>query len=291
MSWRTVIVAERAKIDYRMGYMVVRGKELHRVFMDEVGMVIIESTAVSLTAAWVSECLRRKIKLMFCDGKRNPAGEVLPYYGSGETSKNLRLQIQWSRERKGAVWACVVAEKLRQQAAVLEEFGCPEEAEKLRAYCGDIQPGDATNREGHGAKVYFNALFGRGFTRESLDPRNGALNYGYAILLSLCNREIAAAGYATQLGIFHDNMFNSFNLGSDMMEPFRPLIDRHVAEMTFREFGPEEKRSLINVMNQPVTVRGRQTIVSQAVREGCRRILEAMERGELAPLREAWYEA
>lgn len=105
MTWRTVVVAHRAKIDYTMGYMVVRGQEQHRVFLDEVGTVMIESTAVSLTAAWLSECLRRKIKVIFCDERRNPAGEVLPYRGSGGTSRQVRHQIRWTE----APWSFTAA--------------------------------------------------------------------------------------------------------------------------------------------------------------------------------------
>lgn len=290
MTWRTVVVAHRAKIDYTMGYMVVRGQEQHRVFLDEVGTVMIESTAVSLTAAWLSECLRRKIKVIFCDERRNPAGEVLPYRGSGGTSRQVRRQIRWTEERKAAVWACIAAEKIRQQAAVLADFGCGEEAEQLRRYAAAVGPGDRDNREGHAAKVYFHALCGRGFSRRDGDLRNRALNYGYAVLLSACNREIAAAGYLTQLGIFHDNVFNPFNLGSDLMEPFRPLVDRCVLQQPLREFGPAEKHVVAAVLHQTVTAEGRRVLAGQAVSLGCRRVLEAMETGETDGLREPWYE-
>ena len=91
--------------------------------------------------------------------------------------------------------------------------------------------GDATNREGHAAKVYFNALFGMDFTRTAENSINAALNYGYSLLLSTCTREIAINGYITQLGLFHDNMFNPFNLAFDLMEPFRPLVDNLIKQM------------------------------------------------------------
>lgn len=163
MSWRTVIIADRAKIDYAMGYMAVRGRDVRKVFMDEIGTVVIESTAVSLTAAWVSECLRRKIKIIFCDGKHDPAGEVIPYYGSGDTSRKVREQAKWTAERKAEAWQCVIREKIRQQAAVLREFGFDEDAGQLDEYREGVQPGDRDNREGQAAKVYFHALCGRGF--------------------------------------------------------------------------------------------------------------------------------
>ena len=88
--------------------------------------------------------------------------------------------------------------------------------------------GDVTNREGHAAKVYFNALFGKDFTRTEECPINAALNYGYALILSCFNREIVSNGYITQIGLFHDNMFNPYNLSSDLMEPYRVVVDRMV---------------------------------------------------------------
>ena len=95
----------------------------------------------------------------------------------------------------------------------------------LNGYIKEIKFNDATNREGHAAKVYFNALFGMNFNRNADNAINAALNYGYSIILSAVNREVVSNGYLTQLGLFHDNMFNQFNLSCDIMEPLRILID------------------------------------------------------------------
>lgn len=284
MGWRTIIVAERAKIDYRMGYMVVRGEAQHRVFMDEIRMVIVESTSVSLTAAWMNECIRRKVKVLFCDEKRNPVWEAIPSSGRYDTSRKIRQQIRWETEKKQAVWQRIIREKIRQQADVLMLYGLAEEAEKLQGYSLDVQAGDSTNREGHAAKVYFNALFGPAFSRQGEAEVNAGLNYGYAVLLSLCNREIAANGYLTQLGIFHDNIFNPFNLGSDLMEPFRPLIDRYVLAMEWKWFGTKEKRQIVNILNEKVCVMGKRVSVAHAVSLGIRKVLSVMEGAEMDTL-------
>ena len=116
-----------------------------------------------------------------------------------------------------------------------------EEAELLSSYLQQIAWNDETNREGHAAKVYFNALFGLDFTRTEDNLINAALNYGYSIILSSFTREIVANGYITQLGLFHDNMFNQFNLASDLMKPFRPLVDKCVLGMKLEQFEHEEK--------------------------------------------------
>lgn len=83
------------------------------------------------------------------------------------------------------------------------------------------------------------------FTRTEDNIINAALNYGYTIILSAFTREIVANGYLTQLGIFHDNMFNQFNLASDFMEPFRVLVDREVFRLNLTKFEHEEKMQLV----------------------------------------------
>lgn len=206
--------------------MVVRSDEVHRIFLDEIAVVIIENPAVAMTGCLLSELMERKIKVIFCDRRHTHQGELTPYYGSHDSSRKLRTQIAWDDTVKGVVWGHIIAQKIGQQARFLAELGFQREAVILEEYISQMEFQDASNREGHAAKVYFNAVFGMDFSRRSDHPLNAALNYGYTILLSAFNREIAACGYATQLGLHHDNVFNQFNLSSDLMEPFRILIDR-----------------------------------------------------------------
>ena len=128
--------------------------------------------------------------------------------------------------------------KIKNQALLLKYYGL-EQYKLLEGYINELEFNDETNREGHAAKVYFNALFGKSFSRNDDVPVNAALNYGYSLILSCVNREIVCSGYLTQLGIFHDNMFNPFNLGCDLMEPFRPIVDFCVKSMMPKEFGKE----------------------------------------------------
>lgn len=240
MSWRVVVITKRAKLDLQLGKMVVRSDETVRIVLSEISTIIIESTAVSLTTSLIAELAKRKIKVIFCDEKRNPSCELVNYYGSHDTSNKVRRQIVWKQNTKEAVWTEIVTEKIRKQKELLEALG-KEEAALLASYLKEIEWNDETNREGHAAKVYFNALFGMDFTRTEDNFINAALNYGYSIILSAFTREVVANGYITQLGLFHDNMFNQFNLASDLMEPFRILVDREVTEMKLLQFEHEEK--------------------------------------------------
>lgn len=284
MSWRIVVISKRAKLDYQLGYLVVRNESVTKIHLGEISTLMIESTAVSITTSLLAELAKKKIKVIFCDEKRNPSSELVGYYGSHDTSSKVRNQIQWSRNSKDAVWTEIVTEKIRKQKKLLEYQG-KEESKLLDSYLQEIKWNDETNREGHAAKVYFNALFGLDFTRTTDCPVNAALNYGYSIILSAFTREITANGYITQLGLFHDNMFNQFNLASDLMEPFRVLVDKEVLEMKFEEFEVDEKRRLVNILNHEVVIDGKVQYVNNAVKIYCKSVFDALNENDSSLIR------
>lgn len=275
MSWRTVVITSSAKLDYQMGFLVVRRQDYVKIHISEISVLIIESTAVSLTAALLSELTKKKIKVIFCDEKRNPSSELVPYYGAHDSSAKIRTQVMWTQEIKTAVWTEIVTEKIRKQAQHLEAWNV-EASRMLYAYIKEIQYGDATNREGHAAKVYFNALFGMDFTRNDENSINAALNYGYSLILSIFSREISANGYLTQLGLFHDNMFNPFNLASDLMEPFRPLVDAHVKKLNPVKFEHEEKMEMLRLLQNEILIAGRKECVNNGIKIYCRSVFDAI---------------
>lgn len=284
MSWRIVEITKRAKLDCKLNYLVIRSDETVKIHLSEIYLLLIESTAVSLTAALLCELNKRKIKVIFCDEKRSPDTQLMPYYGSHDTSDKVRRQIAWSADLKCAAWTEIVTEKIRQQATLLEELQKPE-SEMLRGYIEQIEFNDATNREGHAAKVYFNSLFGKAFTRNDDCPINKCLNYGYGLLLSTFNREIAAMGYITQIGLFHDNQFNFYNLSSDLMEPFRPLVDRRVARLQPTDFGHNEKVWLLDLLNTEILIQNKMQTTTAAVRIYCKSVFDALESGDLSLIR------
>lgn len=284
MSWRIVVISKRAKLDYQLGYLVVRNEEVTKIHLSEISTILIESTAATVTTSLLAELTKKKIKVIFCDEKRNPSSELVGYYGSHDTSNKIRKQIQWSRHSKEAIWTEIVTEKIRKQKELLKNLG-KEEAGLLESYLQEIGWNDETNREGHAAKVYFNALFGMTFTRTADCPENAALNYGYSILLSAFAREIVASGYITQLGLFHDNMFNQFNFASDLMEPFRILIDREVVNMPMTEFAQDEKMRLVDILNQEVVIDGRKQYVNNAIKIYCKSVFDALNENDSALIR------
>lgn len=278
MGFRTVVVKSRCKLEFRLNSLIIRGEQEKHIFIGEINTLIVQSTAVSLTAALLCELARRNIKVIFCDEKCEPSSELLPYYGTGNTSKRYRAQADWGETAKAEVWRSIIRRKILAQRDVLLARGFPERAEMLEEYAAEVTPNDETNREGHAAKVYFNCILGEGNSRQSGGFLNGCLNYGYAVILSACNREIVAAGYCTQLGVHHINEFNEFNFGCDLMEPLRPIVDSRALSLETGD--PEFKRKMADILNLEVLSGGKRTTLDVAIRTYVRSAIAALSGGE-----------
>lgn len=290
MSWRTVVVSSRSKLELKNGYLVIRSDTVKRVHLDEISVLVIENTGSAVTAALLEALWENKTVVIFCDHKRNPGAQLLPYYNSFDCSARVNTQIQWTQDVKDLVWTEIIKEKIRKQAQVIEKLNL-KNSDLLYSYIDEIETGDSTNREGHAAKVYFNSLFGSSFSRSDDCFTNSALNYGYGLLLSLVNREIVANGYLTQLGLFHKNVFNQFNLSSDLMEPFRPLFDLIVYSMPKgNDLEHDDKLFLLNTLNERVQIgKSKQTVIN-AVGIYVKSVLDALDNNDLSLIKFYEYE-
>lgn len=284
MSWRIVAVTKQSKLSYKNGHLIIRNEDVTMIHLSEINTIIIETTAVSLTAYLVSELLKEKIKLIFCDEKNNPQGEVTPYYGAHNSSKKIQQQISWDKEKIGYIWTRIIYEKISNQSDHMKKLNV-DGWDKLCLYLQELQLSDTTNREGHAAKVYFNALFGKGFSRDKDLDINAALNYGYSILLSNFNKEIVANGYLTQLGIKHKNEFNPFNLTSDLMEPFRVLVDEVVYENREEIFNSTIKYKLMDILNKKVRIDNKEQYLTNAIGIYVKSIFKAIENSDIKEMK------
>ena len=290
MTWRTVVIRERAKLDYSLNFMTVRQEAgVRKISLGEIYMVIVENTAVSLSAVLLNELVKNKIKVVFCDEKRNPSSELIQYYGSHDTSLKYKNQLEWSKENKEKIWTRIVYEKIFNQMQFLKKLN-KEEYRLLEQYLSELEWNDSSNREGFAAKVYFNALYGMDFSRNKECFINAALDYGYSIILSAFNREIVASGYFTQLGLCHRNPFNKFNLSSDFMEPFRILVDEEVYKLEGTEFTKDHKNKLINILNKTVIIDDKNQTVANAIKIYCRSLFSALAENDLEYVKMYRYE-
>ncbi len=277
MSFRTVVVSSKCKLSYKGGYLVYRGDDVKTIHLSEINTLIIDSTAVNITTYLICELNKNKIKIIFCDENSNPISEVVPYYGSHNTSKRVDEQINWNKLVTEKVWTSIIKNKMKNQLKLLKQFQLVN-CDIIEKYIGEVELGDKTNREGLSAKVYFRSMFGEEFARDVQNDVNAALNYGYTILLSSFNKEIVSKGYITQLGIKHKNQFNYFNLSSDLMEPFRCLVDKVVYENITKNFDHDYKMLLVDILNKQVKFDGKEQFVSTAIHQYLNSVFNAINK-------------
>ncbi|MBC1378406.1 type II CRISPR-associated endonuclease Cas1 [Listeria innocua] len=247
MGWRTVVVNSHSKLSYKNHHLVFKSAyQQEMIHLSEIDVLILETTDITLTTMLINCLVAENILILFCDDKRLPIGKVLPFYGRHDSSLQLSKQLEWNFESKARVWTEIISQKILNQSTFLSMLNCDEKADSLIKLHETLETFDPTNREGHAARIYFNQLFGNDFTREQENDINSGLNYGYTLLLSVFARELVKSGCMTQFGLKHSNQFNDFNFASDIMEPFRPLVDQIVYEKRNEDF-QVIKRSLFEM--------------------------------------------
>ena len=284
-GWRVIVITGRSKLDLRYNSISIRrdnGTDF--IHIGEVNTLILETTTISITAALMCELIKQKVKVIFCDEKSNPHFELLPFYGSHDCSAKIKEQIAWTDFLKESLWTIIVTEKIENQMKLLKKLN-KEEYKILQEYASQIEYNDNTNREGHSAKIYFSALFGNNFSRNKENSLNAFLNYGYQLLLSTFNKEIVANGYLTQIGIFHKNMFNYYNLSSDLMEPFRVIVDELAYKENPQKFEKDEKRKLQNILNLKFRINNVNHYLSDVIKIYTKSIFDALSSNDLSLVR------
>ena len=277
MSFRTVVITKQSKISYKNRFLVVKQNNDEKyIHLSEIDTIIVDSISVSISAYLLKELSDNKINIIFCDEKHNPFGELSSFYSRHNTSKKIKEQFEWKKTRKEELWSKIVQNKIINQANLLKKIRC-KKYELMLSYVAEVTLGDKTNREGHAAKVYFNELFGKNFSRNDNNNINAALNYGYAVLLSTINKEIISNGYLTQIGIHHKNEFNPFNLTCDLMEPFRIVIDRFVYYNQDRVFNTEYKMDMVNIFNNNYLYLEKRYTLKDIIKMYVKNTLDAME--------------
>ena len=289
MGFRSIVINSRCKLDYSLNYLVVhKGMDAKKILLDEIKLICINSTQVSITTALISECLNKKIKIILSDEKHNPVGEITPYYNNFYTYRKLKEQLSFTEECKGYLWQEIVKNKILNQSLVLKVSGKEKESLILEAYANEVTIDDKQNREGIAAKVYFKTLFGSDFSRDNSCKENIFLDYGYSILLSSINRIVKMYGYYTELGIHHIGESNSFNLSCDFMEPLRPLVDLYVLNGIVNL--DNYKEEYIKMLELPVIFNNRTLFLDNALEEYVESLLFYLKNGDIDKIKFINYE-
>ena len=259
MTWRIVHVNQSERMHLKLDNLVVRkhGEEFV-IPLSDISMIVAEGGDTIVTLRLLSALSKYNIALIVCDNEHLPTGIFHSQNGHFRAYKKLQNQIGWTQDQKDKMWQIVTYFKINNQQDVLSMFEKNIEAIQLLAdYKDHVELGDRSNREGHAAKVYFNELFGKQFTRvtqQEADVINAGLNYGYAIMRAQMARIVSGYGLNGLLGIFHKNEYNQFNLVDDLMEPFRQIVDIWVYQnLRNQEYLKYEYRlQLTNLLNAKI---------------------------------------
>ena len=276
MGWRTVVVNIHSKLSYKNNHLIFKSATLQEmIHLSEIDILLLETTDILITTMLMKRLVDENILVIFCDDKRLPKATIMPYYARHDSSLQLGKQIEWNDNLKALVWTEIISQKIINQSQFLRKVEFQEKAEAIMMLHETLEVYDPTNREGHAARTYFNTLFGTKFSREQNNDINAGLDYGYTLLMSLFAREIVVAGCMTQFGLKHANQFNDFNLASDLMEPFRPLVDEIVYEHRHSKF-PTIKRALFQLFQDTYTYREKEMYLSNIVKDYVKRTVKVL---------------
>lgn len=225
--------------------------EMRTVPIEDIGVVIIENQRVSMTVPVLNALSDNNAVVVFCNERMMPNSALLPYEGNSIQSEIYKFQIEAGEPQKKQLWKQIVEAKIRNQAAVLDAQG--KDGALLKPLYSNVKSGDADNREGIAARIYWNNVFDESFVRDqnAEDGLNALLNYGYAILRAAVARAIVGSGLSLSFGLFHRNRYNAFPLADDLMEPFRPYVDSTVVGLWQKgicEVNRESKVALLSVL-------------------------------------------
>ena len=229
-AFRNVIITSRAHLSLQDNHLVVQnGEERARLYIKDLHCVILESPQITLTQALLNALAQSKVLLLTCDRTHAISGVFTPFLGHFANAQVAREHIAVSTESKAKLWQQIVQNKIHNQAFVLRTHGYVREAENLAGLCERVLLEDSSNVEANAAALYFKTLFGEGFSRKAKHRiHNALLDYGYAIVRGCVIRSVCMSGLLTWAGIKHSNQFNQFNLCDDIIEVFRPFVDRCV---------------------------------------------------------------
>lgn len=240
--------------------------------IEDLGVVVLDNKQITITAGVIDALLENNCALITCDRRSMPVGLMLPLCGNTTQNERFRQQLDASLPLKKQLWQQTVQAKIRNQASVLEEC-TREEVNCMRVWANNVKSGDSDNMEARAAVYYWKTLFATvdGFSRsrDGAAPNN-LLNYGYAILRAVVARGLVASGLLPTLGIHHHNRYNAYCLADDIMEPYRPFVDKLVFCLCERygvnvELSKEVKRELLSIPTLDVRIGGKRSPLMVAV--------------------------
>ncbi len=274
---------ENRHLHIERGFLVIQeeNKELARLPFDSVDALVITSFNLTYTHHLLKTLCINNIPLVICGDNFHPLGMLLNSNGHYRQAERLQDQINASKPLIKNLWRSIIEAKIVNQGQLLQHL--KEKANDLFELAKNIPSGDSNNTEGIAAQRYWPRLLGEQFRRDPATPGlNSCLNYGYTILRAAMARSVVAAGLNPAIGIHHCNQANPFQLVDDLMEPFRPFVDRAVKNLPLpsHELTPEMKRTLAGVLNCPVILNDKIFTLQNAIQESVWTFAASLSQGK-----------
>lgn len=255
MVWRSVVINQPARLKREHFALLVEQEQSARVPFEDIAVIVLNHREITLTHPVLSACAEYGIGLYATGDNHQPSGVFLPFQSHSRATRMLRLQLALDKPTGKRAWSAIVRAKIENQALCLRTVRAGDTT-RLESYARRVRSGDTGNLEAQASAYYFPQLFGRSFHRSQEGWTNAALDYGYAVLRGACARALVAHGLLPTVGIFHSSEQNAFNLADDLIEPYRPIVDLHVATSRKTdddaELTPADKAALVGLLNVDV---------------------------------------
>lgn len=247
--------------------------ETKQIPIEDIGLLILDHQQITISQALIAKLLANNSAFITCDNSHHPTGLLLNLDGNTLQSAKFSAQVEATVPLKKQLWQQTVCAKINNQASLLETKRVT--VKNMRNWAMEVKSGDADHHEAMAAAYYWKNIFPDflEFRRERFGPPpNNLLNYGYAILRATVARSLVASGLLPTLGIFHKNQYNAYCLADDVMEPYRPFVDRVVTEIVrmngnFLELTPSMKKELLNIPAMDVRIKGEKSPLMVAVQK------------------------
>ena len=263
MIKRIIDVSDQSYIHIRHQQMLIErdGETIGQIPVEDLGVVILQHPAIIISQAAIIACQQQGVVIVFCDERHLPYSIILPL-SDGHTlhTKIMREQIAISQPTKKRLWQQIIQQKINQQHETLRIFN--KNTKPLERLVSQVKSGDSENHEAQAAQKYWRLLMGENFRRDyDADGINALLNYGYAIVRAMVARAIVGSGLHPSVGLHHRNQYNGLCLADDLMEPFRPWVDRIVYRIARQQATPvidrENKAMLLQLLSEKIYWEGR----------------------------------
>ncbi len=264
--WRSVIISQPAKLKRENFALLVEQEQSARVPFEDIAVIVLNNREITLTHPVLSACAEYGIGLFATGDNHQPSGVFLPFQSHSRATRMLRLQLALDKPTGKRAWTAIVQAKINNQALCMKILNAGDH-ERLESMSRRVKSGDTGNMEAQAAAYYFPQVMGRSFHRSQEVWANAALDYGYAVMRGACARALVAHGMLPTLGLFHSSEQNAFNLADDLIEPYRAVVDLHVATNSKTDesvdLSPADKVALVALLNIDVAMpRGVMSVLS-----------------------------